>query len=994
MKRFVALFMAIAMLFTLTPMVFAENVTTSKTTLAIGDKVKIGTYNGEDVEYIVLGSQDVDGDSIDELFLASSKIVAYKNFMEGKNPKYITNWESNHKGRPSTLRAWLNSDAAAGKVEYSLESGDTSVIYNGEAGFMNGMASFEKSQIVPVTHRATASNTAVAGGVYDVTDGGAGSYNIHGTTWENSAPYTADNNGVKYSEARYVETTDSVFIPSIQDIYDFFGGEDVAAVKRNMNVSATDAAQATVTDTTLYEHSKTLLRDTYYSNEGDSKVYGWYVEDNIVLRSTNEVYGVRPCMFIKADTEIEAAGTNVYKIKKTLAKGDKIQIGEYKGSPVEYTVMGKGDANGDGTDELFLASSKIVSFRAFNSTKASNYAVNWKSNHKGIPNTLRTWLNSDAEAGAVNYNLESGDTTNVYGGEAGFMSGMADYEKDQIVATTHKALASNDGLAGGIYDVTDGGSGVYNTWNTGGHKTFRENYPTNTYGVDYDDASYVLTTDKVFIPSLADIYNYFGGTTPEANMNVGATETAKAEVSDADYYNSSLTLLRDTYFTESSMGQAKVMRWVAHNTINNGATTGYVSGVRPCMFIKADTKVVELADGVYAIKEPVKTAAVGDRIEIGTYEGRPVEYQVMGSRDVDNDGIDELFLASSKIVSFKTYNAGKTLNWAANWKANNKGRTASLRTWLNSTDEIVDYGTESDGTAVAPTYAKQPGFMAGMKDYERERIVPVTQNTTVADFLDTTHTESGIPFDGGQGHFVTYNQTFPKAYTNNLNTGVAYEDAAYVTTTDHVFIPSIADLYYFFGGNVSNEAAVSKLNVGATEAAKAEASDASLYENSHTLLRDVYFGSGLGETYIYRWNGTYVHHKSGKASDMAGVRPCMYIEADTPLMVSGTSNNVYKMVPDTFIGYGQTTDGTVIRANIYNKSDSAAAYVMIVAGYDSENRLVSAVTYNTCVDGGYTDYLDSAVIDCGETDVSYNVFLWDGNGFAPIVEEFVINTSI
>ncbi len=292
----------------------------------------------------------------------------------------------------------------------------------------------------------------------------------------------------------------------------------------------------------------------------------------------------------------------------TLSVGDKVQIGIYKGEPVEYEVMGNRDVDGDGIDELFLASSKIVSFRAFNQTKSSSYAVNWKSDHKGTPNTLRTWLNSDAAEGEVEYNLSDGDTTVVYANEAGFMNGMDDFEKSRIVEVTHKALASNDGLAGGVFDVIDGGSGVYNTWNTGGHKTFAQNYPTNTYGINYDDASYVLTTDKVFIPSLADIYDFFGEANPESKMNVGATEIAKTEASSASDYNSSVTFIRDTYFTENNMGQAKVLRWVSYNTINNGVTTGSVAGVRPCMYIKSDTVVEETSagSGIYQFRLPVR----------------------------------------------------------------------------------------------------------------------------------------------------------------------------------------------------------------------------------------------------------------------------------------------------------------------------------------------------------------------------------------------------
>ena len=119
-KKIVALLITAAMLLTLAPTVFA-----SVSVLSVGDVVQIGTYNGEPVKYKVMGTRDVNGDGTAELFLASTKIVSYKNFMEGNNPKYIVNWESNHKGRPSTLRTWLNSDAAAGAVDYKKDIDNT-----------------------------------------------------------------------------------------------------------------------------------------------------------------------------------------------------------------------------------------------------------------------------------------------------------------------------------------------------------------------------------------------------------------------------------------------------------------------------------------------------------------------------------------------------------------------------------------------------------------------------------------------------------------------------------------------------------------------------------------------------------------------------------------------------------------------------------------------------------------------------------------------------
>lgn len=599
LKKIVALLITAAMLLTLAPTVFA-----SVSVLSVGDVVQIGTYNGEPVKYKVMGTRDVNGDGTAELFLASTKIVSYKNFMEGKNPKYIVNWESNHKGRPSTLRTWLNSDAAAGAVDYKKDIDNTTAsIYNDEAGFMSGMEVYEKNQIVPVTHRAKAAyDSDIAGGQYDVTDGGTNfSYNAHGLTWEKDAPYEKDVNGNKYSETRYVETTDKVFIPSIGDIYDFFGGSDADTVKANMNVGATEAAMATVTDESLYENSKTLLRDTYYSNQGDSKVHGWYSEDNLSLRSTNEVYGVRPCMYLKADTQVVLDPSNsdtVFCIRGSEVKraeiGDIIQIGTYgEGDlkePVEYKVMGSKDINNDGVAELYLASTKIVTFK-----EISAYGpVTWKGQIASTAATsdLREWLNSSDNIYTSNRTVKPS-----YNNTPGFMSLMTEYERLQIVPVTHESL---------VYVSPLDGSGNSDTLGTStDFSTFNANWPNAYTGMEtnYANLKHVVSTESVFIPSIKELYEFFGGNNISANINVEITKAAMNEVSVAGYATYKQQWTRDN--TTSAINPVANRRVVFEN---NTVKTNILSvqeklGVRPCMYIKADTELQPVSEktGVYEI---------------------------------------------------------------------------------------------------------------------------------------------------------------------------------------------------------------------------------------------------------------------------------------------------------------------------------------------------------------------------------------------------------
>jgi len=687
--------------------------------------------------------------------------------------------------------------------------------------------------------------------------------------------------------------------------------------------------------------------------------------------------------------------------KTTLAVGDIVQIGTYgEGAlcePVTYKVMGMRDADGDGTEDLFLASTKIVTVKQISGW--SKVLYKGAVANTALASDLRGWLNSDAASFVSSY-----DGKPTYAGKPGFMSGMTAAEKAQIVdanITSLVGISADTVKNGGNADVSG---------------TIVPSLPDTAYWPqawtdmeeNYADLQKVSHTDKVFIPSIEELYTFFGGNNINENINVPMTAAALAENGGSEIVEKQIWL-RDNLDADANYVKNKRLQFKTNtagenyiqilNSGVNGVKEAY--GIRPCMYLKADTEIERVnADGiVYQIKQKL---TVGDKVQVGTYNNEPVEYKVMGSRDVDGDGEAELFLASSQIVSFKSYNAGAAANFAVSWKANNCGRQPSLRVWLNSNETTVDYGTEEDGTtAVVPTYSSQPGFMAGMTAYEQSQIVPVTQNTTVSDAWDKEH--KVLPFDGGSGHFATWNQTFPAAYTNNKATAT-YDNAAYVTTTDKVFIPSIKDIYDFFGGNVDNATAVSNLNVGCTATAQAEATAGGvgvLCQYSRTMLRDMYFDdtAKLGASLPYVWNGTYaLFASSEKASSLEGIRPCMYIKADANVQLASGAAGVYALTApvsttdaDAYIDYARTSKGTVVRANVYNDSNETKTYMLVMATYDGDV-FVDAKLYELELAKNKEGFVDSDVLNCS-SGLIYNAFLWEKSELEPMTQIFPIDVT-
>lgn len=175
---------------------------------------------------------------------------------------------------------------------------------------------------------------------------------------------------------------------------------------------------------------------------------------------------------------------------------------------------------------------------------------------------------------------------------------------------------------------------------------------------------------------------------------------------------------------------------------------------------------------------------VGDTVTLGTYNGEPINWRVLKI----NEDQKEAVLISSNIITMKaydvaeggTYNTDGTIDyWSDNSKANtdlelqirvrgnNAWASSNIRTWLNSSAEVVEYADQAPvPTAMSEHnngYHNEPGFLYAFTEDELEAIVE-TEIITIGNALSETNT---------------------------------------VTTADKVFLLSSSELQWFEDANMS-----------------------------------------------------------------------------------------------------------------------------------------------------------------------------------------------
>ena len=157
-------------------------------------------------------------------------------------------------------------------------------------------------------------------------------------------------------------------------------------------------------------------------------------------------------------------------------------------------------------------------------------------------------------------------------------------------------------------------------------------------------------------------------------------------------------------------------------------------------------------------KDPVTDFSIGDTVTLGSYNGEAVKWRVLKLSD---DG-KQAVLISSEVLTMKAFDAAESgkYNWkdstdywsqdsAANTdlelqafvRGSNIWSTSNIRTWLNSSDEVVTY---TDGVPFSAAmselkngYQNEPGFLCGFSEEELSAIVETTHTTRSNDLYDT-----------------------------------------------------------------------------------------------------------------------------------------------------------------------------------------------------------------------------------------------------------------
>ena len=237
-KRLISSVLAAAMLTVLMPMLpivpettasAAEILYDPKSNIKMGEYIKMGTYNGQDILWRCVGFQKISGNTISPETFTTVPTSGYVPLMyadtslcdKAFDAKGTAGTHNRHSGRASrgsnywsksTLRAWLNSSAGAGGVSWPETVPNSSNVsgtaYSNEAGFMNSFKLTEKSFIMSVSQKELLSQ-------YDRADKTTGTaYHEYNVSIE-----TVLQN---YSTAYAKYTTDSIFLPDIRQIYEMY----------------------------------------------------------------------------------------------------------------------------------------------------------------------------------------------------------------------------------------------------------------------------------------------------------------------------------------------------------------------------------------------------------------------------------------------------------------------------------------------------------------------------------------------------------------------------------------------------------------------------------------------------------------------------------------------------------------------------------------------------------------------------------------------------
>lgn len=266
--------------------------------------------------------------------------------------------------------------------------------------------------------------------------------------------------------------------------------------------------------------------------------------------------------------------------------GDYIQLGRYDGEPILWRCVSV-DENGPLmlSDRVLCDSMPYDAQTSENSVsgshRRSSYRSKYGSNH-WRDSDMRSWLNSDADAGQVKWLCgnppKDGYIVGVgaYDGKAGFLNGFTPDEAAAIKTVTQRSIVSHPEYTAGYIDAP-GADLPYNT-------------DIGSVADGYEGAHYENITDKVFlldVKQLHTVYENLGSYYIAQNRNgVGWSYWLRTPVTDCNHDMRYVT-------TQGSIGR-------------DAPCKGYY-GVRPAFYL--DTAYYAVTSGSGTAADPYVGAA-------------------------------------------------------------------------------------------------------------------------------------------------------------------------------------------------------------------------------------------------------------------------------------------------------------------------------------------------------------------------------------------------
>ena len=197
---------------------------------------------------------------------------------------------------------------------------------------------------------------------------------------------------------------------------------------------------------------------------------------------------------------VEAAGAET-----SVRLGDYIQLGRYDGEPILWRCVSV-DENGPLmlSDRVLCDSMPYDAQTSENSIsgshRRSSYRSKYGSNH-WRDSDMRSWLNSDADAGQVEWLCGNPPKDGyivgggAYDGKAGFLNGFTVDEAAAIKTVTQRSIVSHPEYTAGYIDAS-GADLPYNT-------------DIGSVADGYEGAHYENITDKVFLLDVKQLYTVY-----------------------------------------------------------------------------------------------------------------------------------------------------------------------------------------------------------------------------------------------------------------------------------------------------------------------------------------------------------------------------------------------------------------------------------------------------------------------------------------------------